>query len=312
MRYPTRWIPPLAALLLGALALGAAIQAQQGKPPPKPPAGVKFEKDVTYGTAAGEELKLDLSRPEHADGPLPCVVVIHGGAWRAGNKSGHDDLTWKFAQRGYVSATVGYRFCPKFPFPAQVEDVKCAVRFLRANASKYGLDPARIGAIGFSAGAHLSMMLGVMDKDDGLEGTGGWADQSSKVSAVVSFAGPTDFTTEFPEQSRGLVKDFIGGTLAEKPDAYKRASPATYVGAGDAAMLLFQGTKDVLVPHTQAYKMADALAKAGVPGRVEILVGAGHGWGGYDMERTFAATYEFFDRQLKPAPKPAAGPSPPS
>ena len=77
-------------------------------------------------------------------------------------------------------------------------------------------------------------------------------------------------------------------------------------------MLLFQGTKDVLVPHTQAYKMADALAKAGVPGRVEILVGAGHGWGGYDMERTFAATYEFFDRQLKPASKPAAGPSPPS
>jgi acetyl esterase/lipase len=243
-----------------------------------------------------------LARPEKVEGRLPCVVIIHGGAWRAGNRSGHDQQTWDFAKRGYVSATVSYRFCPKHPFPAQVEDVKCAVRFLREHADKFGLDPERIGAIGFSAGAHLSMMLGVMGKGDGLEGDGGWANQPSQVQAVVSYFGPTDLLADdIPDISKGLLKDFIGGTTQEKPEEHKRGSPITYVSSGDAPMLLFQGTKDPLVPHSQAYKMIDALTAAGVPARAEILVGAGHGWGGKDLERTSSETFAFFDERLAPA-----------
>jgi acetyl esterase/lipase len=266
---------------------------------------VVWEPDVVYGKGDGEELRLDLGRPQSLNQPAPCVVVIHGGAWRGGNKNAHKDLVLKLAQAGYVSASLGYRFCPKHPFPAQVEDVKCAVRYLRAHASQYHLDAQRFGAVGFSAGAHLSMMLGVMGAKDGLEGEGGWADQPSQVQAVVAFFGPTDLAApDIPLLSRGLLRDFIGGLPKEKPDQYRRASPITYVSAGDAPLLIFQGTKDPLVPHSQAYRMTDALTKAGVPGRVEMLIGAGHGWGGAELERTWAETEAFFGRYLKPASLP--------
>ncbi len=282
----------LAILVVAGLSTAAA---QQG-----PPEGVEFTRDVVYGTGGGEELKLNLSRPKGAAGPLPCVVVIHGGGWAGGNRTVHDVHTWTFAQRGYVSATVGYRLVPKALFPAQVEDVKCAVRFLRANAAKYGIDPRRIGAIGFSAGAHLSMMLGVMGKEDGLEGEGGHADQPSQVNAVVAYFGPTDFVSfEFPQASKGIVEKFIGGPREEKREAYRKASPVTYVSPGDAPTLLFQGTKDPLVPHTQAFAMVEALTAAGVPGRADVMVGAGHGWRGAELKRTEDAGYAFFEEHLK-------------
>ncbi len=264
------------------------------------PEGVVFEKNVVYGKGGGEDLTLNLSRPQQAAGPLPCVLVIHGGGWAAGSKEGHNNLTWEFAKRGYVSATVGYRFAPKSLFPAQIEDVKCAVRYLRANAEKLGVDPQRIGATGFSAGGHLSLMLGVMGKDDGLEGEGGCAEQPSQVNAVVAFFGPTDFVNvEFPEASRGIVSKWIGGTRDQKKEEYRKASPVTYVTKGDAPTLMIQGTKDPLVPHDQAYRMADALTAAGVPGRVDLILGAGHGWGGAELLRTAEAMYSFFDVQLK-------------
>jgi acetyl esterase/lipase len=284
---------------LGVLLVATNVRAQQL--PGKVPESVSFERNVVYGKGGDEELKLNVSRPKETKQPAPCIVVIHGGAWRAGNKDGHDNLTWMFAERGYVSATIGYRFCPKHTFPAQIEDAKCAVRYLRANAEKYGIDPQRIGAIGFSAGAHLSLMLGVMGRDDGLEGTGGWQDQPSQVGAVVSYFGPTDFLADdIPEVSKPLLKDFVGGTPQDKPEANKQASPITYVTKGDAPILFFQGTRDPLVPHTQTYRMIESLTQAGVPARAEILVGANHGWGGRDLQRTLAHTLEFFEENLKP------------
>jgi acetyl esterase/lipase len=217
-----------------------------------------------------------------------------------GDRTNHDDLTWKFAQHGYVSATIGYRLAPAHRFPAQVNDVKCAVRYLRAHAEEYGIDPDHFGAIGFSAGAHLSMMLGVTDKKDGLEGEGGSPDPSSKVQAVVSFFGPTDLLAEdIPQQVLGILKEFIGGTKHDKPEEYRKASPITYVTPDDAPMLLFQGTKDPLVPHTQTYPMLEAMTKNGVRGRVELLVGAGHGWGDPELRRTAVAAFAFFDEHLK-------------
>lgn len=270
-----------------------------GAVPPKAADGIEFRENVEYGTGGGTKLTLHLARPADIKEPLPCLVFIHGGGWAAGNKNDLKDAVRDAARRGYVAVSVGYRFAPKDPFPAQVEDVKCAVRWLRAHASELQLDPARIGAIGFSAGAHLAMMLGVMDKGDGLEGDGGWADQSSKVQAVVAYFGPVDLMGEYPPQSQEIVKNFIGGTKAEKTAEYKRASPITYVNGGDAPMLLFQGTEDVLVPYDQAYVMAKALTSAKVPGRVELMLGANHGWGGKDIVRTLLSGYEFFAEYLK-------------
>jgi acetyl esterase/lipase len=264
-----------------------------------PPADVEFIRDITYATVDGTELKLNLSRPKNATGPLPCILVIHGGAWRGGNREGHNDITWRFAQAGYVSATLSYRLVPKHIFPAQVQDVKAATRFLRASADKYNIDKEKLGAVGFSAGAHLSMMLGTMDKSDGLDDVGAHPDQPSKVQCVVSYFGPADFNLPLPDASRGLVVDFLGGTRDQKQDAYNRASPVTYVSTGDAPTLIFQGTKDPLVPHDQAIAMVEALTKSAVPGRVEFLLGASHGWPNPELNRTVRETFAFFDLHLK-------------
>jgi acetyl esterase/lipase len=280
----------LAALLLLAGPLFAA---------PGQEDDILFEKDVVYGKGADEELKLNLGRPKQQAGPTPCVVVIHGGGWAAGNKNQHDGQVRDLAKRGYVAATVGYRFAPKHIFPAQIEDVKCAIRFLRAHADKYQIDKDRIGAVGFSAGAHLSMLLGTMDKEDGCEGEGGNPEQSSKVNAVVAFFGPTDLTSsDWPEKTGKILVAFLGGSKQEKPELYKKASPITYVNPGDAPMLLIQGTKDGLVPWTQATAMADALTKAGVYGRVDLIVGAYHGWGGEELKRTADEAWAFFEQFL--------------
>ncbi|MGI9473255.1 MAG: alpha/beta hydrolase fold domain-containing protein [Rubripirellula sp.] len=262
---------------------------------------IEITEDVVYGTGGSTELHLDIARPANRDQPAPCIVVIHGGAWRQGDKGAHTKEIRRFADEGYVAATIQYRFCPQDRFPAQVEDVKCAVRYLRSHADEYGIDPERIGAIGFSAGAHLSMMLGTMDRDDGLEGEGGWPDQSSKVQAVVSFFGPTELAADdIPLRSVPLVTDLIGGSKEDMRDAYDAASPITYVTKGDAPMLLFQGTEDVLVPYSQAVKMVTAMTEADVPGRVEFLIDAGHGWGGEELQATVDATSRFFDRYLNP------------
>lgn len=287
---PSRWI---AATIGIQLCLLASLQAQEATPE----ADVEYRANVEYGTGGDKKLRLHLALPKTGE-KRPGLLFIHGGGWAAGSR---DDLTnqIKFAARqGYVAASVGYRFAPQDPFPAQVEDVKCAVRWMRAHADELKLDQQKIGAIGFSAGAHLSMMLGVMDKGDGLEGNGGWPDQPSKVQAVVAYFGPTNFEVELPPVSKGIVKHFIGFEQNEKPELYKQASPLTYVNKGDAPMLLYQGTEDVLVPYDQAWFMAQALTKAKVPGRIEFMLGVNHGWAGNEMERTNRESLDFFAKYL--------------
>jgi acetyl esterase/lipase len=264
-----------------------------------PPAAVEYRPDVEYGTGGDVKLKLHLAMPTGGTGLRPGLVFLHGGGWAAGSRDDLIGAIKEAAGRGYVAVSVGYRLAPQHHFPAQIEDVKCAVRWMRAHADDLRLDKNRVGAIGFSAGAHLSMLLGTMDPADGLEGDGGWADQSSKVQAVVAYFGPTNLLSHnFPPVTRGIIKHFIGGTPDERHDAYRQASPLTYVNAGDAPQLLLQGTADVLVPFDQAFQMAEALTKAKVPGRVELMLGAGHGWGGQEYVRTNRATYEFFQTWL--------------
>jgi acetyl esterase/lipase len=278
----------------------AAAQQPKAKAEPKQPDGVTWDKEIEFGKGGETTLHMDIARPAQRSKPLPCIVVIHGGGWRQGNYEVHVQQIFDFAKHGYVSATVQYRLAPAGRWPAQIEDVKCAVRYLRANAEKHGIDKDRFGAIGFSAGAHLSMLLGTMDKKDGLEGSGGNPDQSSKVQAVVSYFGPTDLAQkDFPSIVNGMIHDFLGGTSDEKAEVFKAASPVTHIDKDDAPILHFQGTKDVLVPYNQAYLLADAMTKAGLGGRVEVMLGAGHGFVPAENARTMATSMAFFDEHLK-------------
>lgn len=294
MSFPARAL----SLALMAAAYIAPAQAQEKK--------ITTANDLVYTKAGDQELKLDLARPAEGDGPFPAVVVIHGGAWRQGNKADTRPVLNELAKRGYVAISPQYRFCPKEVFPAQLHDVKAAVRWIRAHASEYKVDSEHIGATGFSAGGHLALMLGMTGPEDSLEGDVPKDAPSSRVQAVVNYFGPTDLgAADIPDVSKPLVRDFVGGTPAEKPDEVKKASPVSFASKDDPPILTFQGTKDPLVPHTQATTLADALTKVGVPGRVELMIGAGHGWGGAEMKRTLEETWEFFDQHLKPStPKP--------
>jgi acetyl esterase/lipase len=282
-----------------------SLGARAGDEPPK----AASEQNIVYTKAGTEELKLDVSRPEGKDGVFPAVILIHGGAWRAGNKSDVRGLVGAFTKHGYVVVAPQYRFCPKETFPAQVHDVKAAVRWIKTNAKKYQVDPERVGAMGFSAGGHLALMLGLTGPKDGLEGDVAAGAPDSRVKAVVNYFGPTDLAAkDIPVISKPLVKDFLGGTPEAKPEAAAKASPLTFVSSDDAPVLTFQGTKDPLVPYTQAIKLADAMNTAGVAGRVELLIGASHGWAGAELDRTINETFQFFDLHLKAGP--AAGKKP--
>ncbi len=281
-------------LFVACLVLSADARADEGKK-------VTVENDLTYQNVDGRALKLDLARPAEGNGPFPAVLVIHGGGWRAGNKSENRPALMEFARRGYVAVSPQYRFAPKDVFPAQIHDAKAAVRWVKGHAKEYKVDPARVGAMGFSAGGHLSLMLGTTGASDGLEGDAAGATVDSSVQAVVNFSGPTDLSvSDFPELSRSLVKDFLGGDPKDRAKEAAQASPVKFLSKGDAPILSFQGTKDPLVPVTQATKLAEAMTAAGVPGRVEFFVGAGHGWGGEELKHSMTGTFEFFDRYLKP------------
>jgi acetyl esterase/lipase len=272
---------------------------------------VLIEKGIVYGKAGGVSLRLDLARPR-GEGPFPLVVCLHGGGWQLGDRSAHHGTIRLLARHGYVAATVGYRLAPKHRWPAQVEDAKCAVRYLRSRAKELKIDPDRVGALGDSAGGHLALLLGLTDPKDDLEGSGGHARFPSKVRAVVNYYGPTDLRSWEPtplgdvmlkvatrgRDGDGLLKD-LAGTADRKAPVIARLSPITYVDAKDSAVLTFQGTDDPLVLLSQAKALHEALKKAGVPERLEVLKGAGHGWGGKLKERTDRLMLDWFDKHLK-------------
>ncbi|HEU5117359.1 MAG TPA: alpha/beta hydrolase, partial [Isosphaeraceae bacterium] len=200
--------------------------------------------DIVYREVDGRELKLDLARPS-GDGPFPGLVAIHGGGWRAGDKSAMRPLLAEAARHGYVAISPQYRFAPNSPFPAQIHDVKAAVRWLKGHAKEYHLDADHIGAVGFSAGGHLSLMLGVTDRDDGLEGEASEDAPDTRIQAVVNYFGPSNLGAEnIPDPVKPMLKDLLGGAPAEKPELTKQASPLTFVTSDDPPTLTFQGTKD--------------------------------------------------------------------
>ncbi|MBI1902205.1 MAG: alpha/beta hydrolase [Planctomycetia bacterium] len=282
-----------------AKAQAAKAQAQAAKVQVAQAQGdIFYDENVTYGKGGEEELKLDIARPKEG-GPFPAVVWIHGGAWRGGNRSVYRPAIKEMAKKGYVAVTVSYRFCPKNTFPAQIEDVKCAVRWLRANAKQHLVDPDHIGATGASAGGHLALMLGVMGSEDGLEGEGGHPDKSSKVQAVVNWFGPTELTKPFPPNIQPLLTDFLGGRVEDKMDAAKKGSPITYLSKDDGPILTLHGDKDNIVPYEQATLLVEGCKRAKIDHSLVTVEGAGHGWGDEKLTQSLNQTTEFFDKHLK-------------
>ena len=203
----------------------AAAPAPKSIPPPKVPAGVVYQPDIVTGTGGGRPLHVDAVWPEKLPaGLLPAILFVHGGGWAGGS---HKFMRPMFlATRGYFVATVEYRLSGEATWPAQIEDCKLAVRWLRANAPKYHVDPDRIGVWGESAGGHLVACLGTIGPEASLEGEGGYPGVSSKVQAVVDFFGPVDFLDPAAgETNDSAAKKMLGGSVTEKPEVWKQASP---------------------------------------------------------------------------------------
>ncbi len=265
------------------------------------PDNVIFERDIEYANPDGQHLQLNLARPKKADGQLPAVLCIHGGGFRAGKREGYDALCLKLAQRGFVATTTSYRLAPKYQFPAAVHDVKAAVRWLRANAAKYQIDPARIGVTGSSAGGHLAQFLGVTAGMTEFEGDGGNADQSSSVACVVNFYGPSDFTKSYGKSvdAAEVLPLWLGGDVETAKLRHIQSSPLNWVTPNAAPTLILHGTEDKYVAYEQGVWMRDRLQASGVEVELLTLEGAGHGFKGADAEKADQAMVAFFEKHLK-------------
>ena len=263
---------------------------------------IVFEKDVEYANPDNQHLVVDLARPaDNKGGPFPAILCIHGGGFRAGDRHGYDGLVQEFARRGYVAATVEYRLAPKYQFPAQVYDVKACVRWLRANAAKYHIDPKRIGVTGGSAGGHLAQFLGVTIGLKEFEGDEVIPRQSSAVHVVVNLYGPIDFTKSYGKcvDAAEVLPLFLGGDLEHSRLRHIVSSPLNWVTPNAAPTLCIHGTKDNYVAYEQAVWLTDRLKACGVESALMTMEGAGHGFGGEDAKRADSAMFAFFDSHFR-------------
>jgi acetyl esterase/lipase len=286
----------LLVLVAASVLLGAPFgMAQTPKPPPV------VEADLVFGRAGAVDLKLDLARPAEGAGPFPAIVCIHGGGWVGGSRKQMAQTIEALAKYGYVAVAPDYRLAPAHRFPAQVEDCKCAVRWLRAHAGDYNIDPERIGVMGLSAGGHLACLLGVTKRSDGLEGSGGHTAESSAVQAVVSFFGPTDLAAPVwsKEARSGNLIPLLGGPPEKCAAAYRAASPLTYADRPAPPFLFLHGSDDPVVPPEQSQVLAEKLRAAGGSARVVLVKDEGHGWRGANLLRSIAEMIAFFDTTFK-------------
>ena len=257
---------------------------------------------------------MDVYLPIGFAGPRPGVELIHGGGWQAGDKSFYAPLGRALAARGFVAFSVNYRLTPAAHYPAQADDVQQAARWLRAHAGEYGLDPARLGALGDSAGGHLALILGTRDTPKDADPA--LAAQSSRVQCVVDFYGPTDLTgtatpattptpttppTDAQKYGIQVVRDLLGGSAQEESALARAASPLFSVDAKSAPTLIITGTDDPLVAPSQSTRLADALRAAKVEVTLAIMYHQGHGFLNPGDPQTYGAmAAEWLTRHLKP------------
>jgi acetyl esterase/lipase len=232
--------------------------------------------DVVFGRGGETELRLDLYRPAGADAPLPAVIFIHGGGWCGGEKADYREMAARVAAHGYLCASINYRLSHQAPFPAAVEDCKCAVRWLRAHAAECGADAECIGALGASAGAHLAAMVALTPGR--FEGEGGWPDRSSAVQCAACYCGPFDLTADSTPILVQVVGQFVVASGSEDLAAVRRqASPIHHVAPGAPPFLLVHGDRDEAVPIEQSEQFCARLGAAGVAVEFIRVRNGGHG-----------------------------------
>jgi len=283
---------------------GTPAPSQSPAPLPRTPAQdspASVHADVPYGMVAGHPLLLDVYEPGESSPDLrPAVVLLHGGGWTSFDKSTMSGMGSFLARSGFVAFAVDYRLThgSENLWPAQLDDVQRAVRWIRANAAKYGVDPYRIGGWGHSAGAQLAALLGMEDTRDNSDAA--LAKYSSKVQAVVDFAGPTDFTTNHDPDGDAFLATFFGGDYAHRPEIWQDASPVFHVSKKCAPFLIFHGTHDESVPIAQAEELATKLKEAHVPVRF-VKVEEGHTLQTPEARKRLALeSRDFFTEYLRP------------
>jgi len=296
------------SMLTAVLATAVPVSGRAQQPPQSP------STDISYAATSPAQ-RLDLHLPTQGTGPFPVIVQIHGGAFAGGDKA-DGQLTPVLAAlgRGYAVVAINYRLSGEARFPAQIQDVKAAIRWIRANAARLGLDPSRIAVWGNSAGGHLAALAGTSGGVAALEDLSlGNADLSSRVQAVVDWYGPIDFLQMDPQfRASGLGHPdhsaaespegrLLGGALADVPDRVAAANPETYVTADDPPFLVQHGTADPLVPTQQSVHFAAALRGVLGEDRVTLglLEGAGHGGPAFATPQNLALVLDFLDRTLR-------------
>jgi triacylglycerol lipase len=256
---------------------------------------VDVMRNRVYAERESGSLSADIYIPQDS-GPFPAVLVVHGGAWTMGSRSQLAAVAMALAKKGYTAAAISYRLAPKDPFPAQIYDCQAAVRWLRENAGEFKIDPTRIGGFGYSAGGQLVALLGTLGDDDFRE-EGVPADApSARLQAVVAGGAPCDFRL-MPANNTQLSY-WLGGTRADKPDAYRTASPAAFITADDPPMFFFHGERDHLVPIRSPRRMVELLAGAGVAAEMHTIPDAGHIEALFDRD-SLKMALAFADRNLK-------------
>jgi acetyl esterase/lipase len=234
------------------------------------------EKDVVYSVVGGAQIKADFYAPElrNAKGD-PFVLVVHGGGWTGGKKEDMSVICEELAKRGIASATVSYRLAPQSKYPAQLDDVQTAVRYFRANKTKYGIRTEKMAAAGASAGGHLSLMLGF--KDTKGQKLAEYPNESSKVQYVLNLFGPTDLKYDFDKTVASLVALQVTGVQYDpNGESTKNFSPVTYIDGSSAEVFTIHGQADPLVPVMQAKRLDEVLAKAGVKHTMRLIPGMKH------------------------------------
>ena len=251
-------------------------------------AEIEVLRDIEYVPGGGNARLLDLYRPKKRAALLPVIVWIHGGGWRNGSKAACPPRP--FTTNGFAVASINYRLSGEAPFPAQIDDCRAALNFLRANAEKYNLDTAHIGIWGGSAGGHLVALLGV---------TGA---PSNRVQCVVDWFGPTDLTPSGPYQGKDIsfITQFFGGPVQEKLDLARQASPLLHVTKDAPPFLIMQGGQDRAVDPAHSKQLLAALQKVGVEATLKIIPDAGHGGPKFSTPENLQQILKFFEHHLKP------------